>query len=104
ERQVQPMLEDPSITSTRSRAFTMSEHLVNFRVGQTPSRANVSSLMYRKSVLDLVGGYDHSRKAADSEFMERVGLATTPTVEVAEPLAIIRVVPSSLSRADFRAK
>ncbi|PYF99406.1 Glycosyl transferase family 2 [Georgenia satyanarayanai] len=104
ERQVRPMLEDGAVTSTRSRALTMSEQLVNVRPGQTPSRANVSSLMYRRSVLDVVGGYDHSRMGADSEFMERLSDATAPTLEVAEPLAVVRVVPASLSRGDFGAK
>ncbi|MEE6283152.1 glycosyltransferase family 2 protein [Georgenia sp. MJ170] len=104
ERQAAPLLADDRLTSTASRALTVSEELVNFRVGQAPSRLNVSSLMYRRSALDVVGGYDRSRKAADSEFMERISLATTPTHEVAEPLAIVRVVPSSLSRTDFRAK
>jgi len=102
ERQVQPLLADESLTSTVSRAWTMSDQLVNFRPGRTPSRANASSLMFRRSVLDVVGGFDETRKGGDSEFMERLSAATRKTFEVAEPLAIIRIVADSLSRSDFR--
>ncbi|MGC0250372.1 glycosyltransferase [Pseudactinotalea sp. Z1748] len=101
ELQLAPMLKHPDITSTASRAFPVSEKLQNFRVGHRPSKVNVSSLMIRRSVLDVVGEYDRSRKAADSEYMERVGRASVPTHLVEEPLALIRIKDGSLSRNDF---
>ena len=63
---------------------------------------NASALMVRRDVLEQVGGFDALRKGADSELHERLRLlGEGAVVDVAAPLAVTRLAPGSLSRADF---
>ncbi|WP_298326306.1 glycosyltransferase [Haloactinopolyspora sp.] len=103
ERQLEPMLDDPGVIATRSLSVRVSENLVFNRPGYEPSRANASSLMFRRlQALETVGYFDSVRKGADTEYHRRLMLAGPEAcVDVAEPLALVRMGEASLSRADF---
>lgn len=103
ERQLHPLLSNEEVPATRSRAIIYSEDLINTRVGYSPTRPNVSSLMIRRSAVHELGGYDDVRKGADNELVGRLAAFVGATVfEVAEPLALVRIDAPSLSRSDFR--
>ncbi len=69
-----------------------------------PVSANASSLMMRREVYELAGGFLEARKAADTELHRRVERITgKQIVDIDKPLAIVRIEPESLSRSEFRA-
>ncbi|HWS36249.1 MAG TPA: glycosyltransferase family A protein, partial [Actinoplanes sp.] len=106
ELQMAPLLTDRSVLATTSQGISVSDQLVMTRPGIRRSRVNVSSLLFRKEpVLRRIGGFDRVRKAADSEFLERIQAAFGPGAvrRVDTPLALIRLSEGSLSRAEIRA-
>ncbi|WP_430783951.1 glycosyltransferase [Actinoplanes sp. G11-F43] len=106
ERQMAPMRADPSVMASLSEGISVSDQLVMTRPGIRRGRVNVSSLLIRREpVISRIGRFDPVRKAADSEFSERIQAAFGPGAvrRVAEPLALIRLSEGSLSRAEIRA-
>lgn len=103
EHQIRPMLEHDGVIATRSLSVRVSDTLVFNRPGYEPSRANASSLMFRRrQALETVGYFDSVRKGADTEYHRRLMLSGPEScVDVAEPLALVRMGDNSLSRADF---
>lgn len=104
-RQMQVLRDDPSVVATTSRALRLFEDLTANLVGFSPERTNVSSLMFRRQpVVERLGAFDPVRKAADTEFMERIALAFGPEsfVKLPDPLALVQLTHGSLSRAEFR--
>lgn len=102
-RQVQPLLETPDVPATRSRCLTVNENLVMQRPGYDPIRPNASSLMFRRETIRRVGGFQPSRRGADSELHHRIEMVTGGRVlDLEAPLAIVRIRTDSLSRSDFR--
>ncbi len=103
EHQIAPMLQNTGVIATRSLSVRVNQQLVFNRPGYEPSRANASSLMFRRAqALDKVGYFDSVRKGADTEYHRRLMLTGPEScVDVAEPLALVRMNDSSLSRADF---
>ncbi|PSL03093.1 glycosyltransferase involved in cell wall biosynthesis [Haloactinopolyspora alba] len=103
EHQVRPLLDDPNMLATRSLSVRVNENLVFNRPGYEPTRANASSLMFRRrEAMETVGYFDSVRKGADTEYHRRLML-TAPECchDVPEPLALVRMADVSLSRADF---
>ncbi|GIE83277.1 hypothetical protein Aph02nite_92270 [Actinoplanes philippinensis] len=106
EMQVQPLLTDPAVVATTSEGISVTDRLVMTRPGIRRGRVNVSSLLFRRAaVLGRIGWFDRVRKAADSEFLERIQTAfgAGAVRRVAHPLALIRLSEGSLSRAEIRA-
>ncbi|SDT77628.1 glycosyltransferase [Actinoplanes derwentensis] len=106
ELQMAPMLTDRALLATTSEGISVSDQLVMTRPGIRRGRVNVSSLLFRKApVLRRIGGFDQVRKAADSEYLERIQAAFGPgsVRRIATPLALIRLSEGSLSRAEIRA-
>jgi len=107
ERQVEPLLHDASVVATISDGLRVTENLVITKPGRNPRVLNTSSLMLRKdAVVSRVGYFDSLRKAADSEYVKRIEAAHgTQAVRRlrGELLALIRLSPDSLSRAEIRA-
>ncbi|GID53740.1 hypothetical protein Aco03nite_021440 [Actinoplanes couchii] len=106
ELQMAPMLTDRAVLATTSEGISVSDRLVMTRPGIRRSRVNVSSLLFRKDqVIRRIGWFDRVRKAADSEFLERIQAAFGPgsVRRVATPLALIRLSEGSLSRSEIRA-
>ncbi|UQN28088.1 glycosyltransferase [Brachybacterium kimchii] len=92
--------EQIGVTITANRT---DHNLVKVSLGNKPERRCEVSLMVRVDTAMAVGGYLPVRKAADSEFRERIEKWSGVTVQrLDEPLYVIRMSPGSLSRADFR--
>jgi hypothetical protein len=104
-RQVQPLLESTSVHSTMSRSIRCTEDLGFQHLGMPTSRKNASSLMFPRAVIERLGGFDPVRKAADTEFLDRLATALPGRqVLLKEQLAFVRLTAGSLSRGDFRAR
>jgi hypothetical protein len=106
ELQVQPMLTDPAVVATTSEGISVTDRLVMTRPGIRRGRVNVSSLLFRRdAVIRRIGWFDPVRKAADSEFLERIQTAfgADAVRRVTKPLALIRLSEGSLSRSEIRA-
>ena len=105
ERQVRPMLLDPTLMATFSRSLRLTTDLHATYVGFLPVRKNESSLMLRRGpVRERMGGFDGVRKAGDSEFSERLAAVFGDEAVLLLPdvLALVQLTSGSLSRGDFR--
>lgn len=105
ERQMAVLEGRSSVVATVSKAIRVHADLRITKTGSLPFEKNAPSLLFRRQlVLDRLGRYDDMRKAADTEFIERLaavfGLENVVTLE--EPLALYQLTAGSLSRADFR--
>ncbi|MEU4156573.1 glycosyltransferase [Actinoplanes sp. NPDC026670] len=106
ELQVRPLLTDPAVVASTSEGISVTDQLVMTRPGIRRGRVNVSSLLFRReAVVGRIGWFDPVRKAADSEFLERIQTAfgSDSVRRVAKPLALIRLSEGSLSRSEIRA-
>ncbi|TXL62326.1 glycosyltransferase family 2 protein [Aeromicrobium terrae] len=104
-RQMAPMLEDAAVLATTSRAVRVYPELSSVKIGYSPYWVNTSSLVFRRApVLERLGGFDTTRKAADSEFTSRLVavFGASSVTSINEPLALIQLTHGSLSRSDFR--
>lgn len=106
ELQVAPLLADKRLVASTSDGMAVTENLLINRPGVRRGRFNPSSLLLRRTlVLGRVGYFDVLRKAADSEFIDRIEATFGPhTVRHVEqgPLALIRLSENSLSRSEIR--
>ncbi|MFX4285533.1 glycosyltransferase family 2 protein [Janibacter sp. G349] len=102
ERQVLPLLADPSLVATHALAIRGSEDLRLAWLGYPAVRHNAAGLVMRRSTHDRVGSFDDVRKSADSEYNARIEAVTgqVPPM-VTPPLQITRLRSGSLSRSDF---
>jgi hypothetical protein len=106
ELQTLPMLTDPAVVATTSEGISVTDQLVMTRPGIRRGRVNVSSLLFRReAVTRRIGWFDSVRKAADSEFLERIQAAfgARAVRRIAKPLALIRLSEGSLSRSEISA-
>lgn len=104
ERQLRPLLDDPSLMASLSRAVRLDSRLGQNKVGFSSIRQNASSLMFRREpVLAALCGYDEVRKAADSEFTSRLEtvFGSSSILDLDVPLALVQLTTDSLSRGDF---
>ena len=103
ERQMAPLLADPSILATRSLAVRAHNDLTHQWLGYPAQRVNASSLLLRREpVLTKLGYFDSIRKGADAEYAFRLEASFGPRIhDVREPLAYTRLRQTSLSRSDF---
>lgn len=105
-RQILPILDDSQALASTSRALRVFPSLSVNLIGYLPfRRLSSSSLVFRRRpVLERLGGYDVTRKAADSEFTARIRSAfgTSAVIQVMDHLAMIQLSDGSLSRDDFR--
>lgn len=101
--QVSFLEESPDRIGVTIAANRTDNNLVRVALGNNPARRCEVSLMIRVETASAIGGYLPVRKAADSEFRERLEAWSESTVHrLEEPLYMIRMSPGSLSRADFR--
>lgn len=105
ERQMALFGEQPQLAATLSKAIRCHSDMQIVRLGALPFAQNAPSLLFRReAVLGRLGQFDQTRKAADTEFIERIELAFGPgSVEtMQQPLALYQLTGGSLSREDFR--
>lgn len=103
ERQVRRLHGDETISGVLTQAIRTDETLARSALGFAPIRRCEVSLMYRLKDARKIDGYLPMRKAADSEFKERlVAWSGKEVVELPDPLYLTRLSRDSLSRSDFR--
>jgi glycosyltransferase involved in cell wall biosynthesis len=106
ERQVEPLLADATVLATTSAGLRVTEDLLLTRLGRPRNRTlNPSSLMVRRdAAVARVGYFDTVRKAADSEYLERIraALGDRAVAHLSDPYALIRLSAESLSRDEIR--
>ena len=105
ERQMGAFVDDPRLVATLSKSIRLHTDLYITRVGSLPFAHNAPSLLFRReTVLDRLGPFDEMRKAADTEYIERIaavfGRDTVTTLK--QPLSLYQLTDGSLSREDFR--
>lgn len=104
EVQAMDLLESPEVPGNQVYTVNMTEDLVRIRTGYSPFIPSAPTLMVRTSIMRELGGYLPARKAADNELRDRVGAYTGTKIHLIKlPLIFMRILPGSLSRADFRA-
>jgi hypothetical protein len=107
ERQAQPLLHEPAVVATATDGLRISDELVITRPGRVTRLLNTSSLMLRReAVLRRVGYFDQVRKAADSEYHQRIEAAFGAGAvrrDRTGAYALVRMSGGSLSRTDFGA-
>ncbi|MGP3535460.1 glycosyltransferase family 2 protein [Microbacterium sp. RD1] len=105
ERQTAVFERDPLVHSVRAQSLRTSGSLVFSRQGTAVRAPAAATIMFRRDrVWPVLGGYDEVRKAADTEFHERM-VAALPgyTIDLDIPLMWVRLGEGSLSRSEFRA-
>lgn len=104
ETQVNHLLRHPGCPGNQVNTVNMGEDLVRIRRGYMPFIPSAPTLMVRAPLMRELGGYLPIRKAADNEMRGRVSAYAGEKVAlIREPLIFMRILPDSLSRADFRA-
>lgn len=105
ERQVAVLEQDPLVHAVRAQSLRTSGSLVFARQGTAVRAPAAATLMFRRQqVWPALGGYDVVRKAADTEFHERIAVALPGyDFDLEDPLMWVRLGEGSLSRSEFRA-
>ncbi|MHB0819906.1 glycosyltransferase [Stutzerimonas stutzeri] len=105
ERMVQPLLQRASLVGTLAdwvRADT-ALHFQNWRIVDRLIEPSVSTFMVRKAAVQLLGGWDEVRVAADHELRQRIlqvhGPDSIAHVLPGIPLVLARQLPESLTMA-----
>jgi glycosyltransferase involved in cell wall biosynthesis len=104
ERQVTPLLEPTGLVATHARGARLYPDLSLVKVGYSAFRIAAASMMFRKDVvLRALGGFDETRKAADTEFAERVVavFGDEALLNLSDVLMFTQLTEGSLSRSDF---
>lgn len=102
ETQVKYLFDNPDSPGCRVNAVLCDGNLSQLRLGYKPENSNASSLMMRMDLARKLGGFMEARKAADTELVHRAQAYTGEKIhQIQKPLTIVRVLPDSLSRADF---
>ncbi len=105
ELQVRTLMADDTLVSSASMAYRCDDNIVVNLPGVLPDRENASSLMFDiETVRGRIGYFDASRKGADTEYALRIRMAFGEEAHrvLPQPLAMIRLRPGSLSRAEFK--
>lgn len=105
ERQLRPLIDNERLVASMSRSVRVFSNLSANKIGYSPLRRNVSSLLLRRDpVLTELGGFDEVRKSADSEFLERMEMHFDDDriLTLDDPLALVQLTVGSLSRTDFQ--
>lgn len=102
--QVQFLDSNSESIGCRVNGITCTPNLSKLRLGYKPEGSNASSLMVRTRDVREVGGFAEWRKAADTELVKRMErVFNASVVDIPLPLTVIRILPDSLSRSEFRA-
>ena len=103
-RQVTPLIDAPSLVASHSRSLRVHDDLTTLKVGYNSFRRAAASLMFRKDVvIEELGAFDETRKAADTEFGDRIETVFGPesNVNLLDVLVLTQLTEGSLSREEF---
>ena len=104
-RQVAPLLGQTPLVATSARALRVHSDMTSLRIGSNSFRRGEASLMFRKDVvIETLGGFDEVRKAADTEFFERLTLVfgTDAFLYITKVLVMTQLTEGSLSRDELK--
>lgn len=105
EIQVRHLQRNPELLANLSQSVRVSENLMFAQPRGASIRLTESSLMFRRhEVTALIGRFDVTRKAADSEFRMRLEAAIgepIPLIDLEAPLSLVRFDVASLSGSDL---
>lgn len=94
---------NPQIPGCRVMGISCDANLSRVRFGYRSIVKNASSLMVRTDDFIFAGGFSEMRKAADTEFAERIETLFSSEIEtMVEPMTLVRVGTDRLSRSEFR--
>src|SRR5690625_937415 len=104
--QISVMLDAPSVVATTSGHIRTTENLELRRLNSSAKylQMNYSSLMFRKQIIDEIGGWDTVNRGGDSEFFMRIAkyYGTERIVRLLDkPLALSRVRAGSLTSGEM---
>jgi glycosyltransferase involved in cell wall biosynthesis len=104
--QVSVLIEDPFVVATTSSHIRTTEELEFRRINSSAKylQMNYSSLMFRRGIVDEIGGWDTVNRGADSEFFMRMTKyygSDRLTHLRDQPLALSRVWDGSLTSGEM---
>ena len=103
-RQVAPLIGPTGLVATHARSLRVNDDLTTLKVGYNSFRRAAASLMFHKDVvIRALGGFDETRKAADTEFGYRIStvFGEDANENIPEVLVLTQLTEGSLSRAEF---
>ncbi len=103
-RQVAPLLDPIGVVATHARTVRTHADLSTQKVGYNAFRPGAASLMFRRDVvIPVLGGFDETRKAADTEFDQRIEafFGAESMLKLPEVLVVTQLTEGSLSRSEF---
>ena len=92
------------MVATSGRALRVYADMTSLTVGYNSFRRGEASLMFRKDiVIQALGSFHETRKAADTEFFERIDtvFGTDNNVWLPDVLVLTQLTAGSLSREEF---
>lgn len=105
ERQVTRLIEDPARLANMSMHTRVTDTLSFLRINNNTSftQPNYSSIMFRRSSLDLIGKWDAVNRGADAEFRDRLKNVFGDDVEVVGkvPMSFTRTRVGSLTHGEL---
>lgn len=104
-RQVAPLVEPRGLVATHSRGLRVFPNLSSLNVGLNSFRRSEASTVFVKDVvINALGGFDETRKSADNEFYERIGVVfgEGSILNLPDVLILTQLTPDSLSRDELR--
>jgi hypothetical protein len=109
-RQIAPLLAPPSsgshrLLATHCRGLRVFPTLSSLNVGLNSFRRSEASTLFAKdAVIDVLGGFDETRKSADNEFYERIGVVfgQESILNLPDVLVLTQLTQDSLSRDELR--
>lgn len=105
EIQVKDLLADPAKVGNWSNHVRTTENLFFKRLNSNPelTQFNFSSIMFRKDVVNAIGGWNKVNRSGDSEFHARIEAYSGQTLlsPVAEPMSFTRTGGASLTQDEM---
>lgn len=105
EFQVRDLLENPEKVGNWSKHVRTTEELFFKRLNNNPTvtQFNYSSIMFRKEIVDAIGGWNNVNRSGDSEFRARIQSYSGQSLQspVDEPMSFTRTGGSSLTQGEM---
>lgn len=103
--QANVLMEDPTVVATTSAHIRTTQDMHFKRINSRPRhlQTNYSSMLFRKSVTDEIGGWDTSSRGSDTELAGRIiaNFGKSSVVNLtAQPLSFSRVWAGSLTSGE----
>lgn len=105
ESQIRDLIENPDKIGNWSPHVRTMESLFFTRLNSNPivTQNNFSSIMFKKELVDTLGGWHNVNRSGDSEFKERIETYSgqTLTSPVAAPMSFTRTGGASLTQGEM---